>query len=428
MQEIRRCLFIGLFFLLAACGSKNEPENQTDPADAADSSDASDASDSTDAADSSDASDASDSTDAADSSDASDASDSTDAADSSDASDVSDSTDAADPSDASDVSDSSDGSDTADPTNPGDGGAVLLDSVAGCPQSGHFLDAGLEANYIDYNGDGETNADRFNNSSLTPSISVSCNATEVSVTSNGVINYDYVIGNGANPSPQVNQQTFTFPKEPAFANSNTAVPRMGLVAVLINGVQIFGPNELLSDNGADPYLHGLLGYCNGHVHTYHGHAFPECFYGYATLEGADTLLEEGLAGQVLGYAMDGFPILAPYECASAECSSVLPVESSWEYDTGANWTIDTLGVSLSGDCAIDDAGGYSDNYAWGCNTYEAKPDTQAVLYADECNGRTRADGTYAYYATRKFPYYVGCFRGTAEINGGGGGGGGPPPN
>ena len=68
---------------------------------------------------------------------------------------------------------------------------------------------------------------------------------------------------------------------------------------------------------------------------------------------------------------------------------------------------------MSGDCLTDDEGGYSDNYAWDCNVYAAKSDTDAVLYADKCNGRERPDGTYAYYATRSFPYYLGCYTGTA---------------
>ena len=160
---------------------------------------------------------------------------------------------------------------------------------------------------------------------------------------------------------------------------------------------------------------------------YHAHAFPECFYNHETLTGAQTLLEDGLAGQVLGYAMDGFPILAPYECVDTNCSEVLPVESGWEYDTSATWSIDALGVTASGDCAIDDENGYADNYAWGCNSFVGPADTDSTLYADECNGRTRPDGSYVYYATRSFPYFVGCYRGTPETTRGPGGPGGNGP-
>ena len=47
----------------------------------------------------------------------------------------------------------------------------------------------------------------------------------------------------------------------------------------------------------------------------------------------------------------------PYECTDASCETILPVASSWDYDTSANWVIQSQG--LSGDCATDDAGGYS---------------------------------------------------------------------
>ena len=87
-------------------------------------------------------------------------------------------------------------------------------------------------------------------------------------------------------------------------------------------------------------------------------------------------------------------------------------------------------MNLSGDCLIDDEGGYSDNYAWACNVFtEQKADTAETLYADQCNGRVQADGSYAYYATEDFPYFLGCFVGTATNVGVGNGGGasGPPP-
>jgi hypothetical protein len=305
---------------------------------------------------------------------------------------------------------------------------VFLEASAGCPQAGHFLAPGLDENYIDYDGDGQTNADNWNNSELTPTISVECTNQNVEITSNGVVNYDYVIGGGGNPSPVANEQTFRFPKSPEIASENTALPLAGLIGLLINGVQIYGPNEALGDDGADPFLHGLLGYCNGHVHVYHGHAIPECFYDYPTLSGGTSLLAAGQPGQVIGYALDGFPIVAPYECVDADCAEVLPVQSGWVYDTSANWEIDAMGVSSSGDCLIDDADGYADNYVWGCNTFEGPADTDSVLYADECNGRTRLDGSYVYYATREFPYFTGCFRGTAQVSGPGGDGNGPPGN
>ncbi|MBT6176012.1 MAG: YHYH protein [Deltaproteobacteria bacterium] len=420
MKRLVGTVLIGMALVFTGCSN----DGSDTEADASDVSDATDASDSSDASDASDAADASDSSDVSDASDTSDASDSSDVSDASDTSDASDSSDASDASDASDPSDSSDPSDTSDPS----ASAVFLEAISDCPQAGHFLAPGVDENYIDYNGDGQTNAENWNNSDLIPAIEVDCTNQNVEVTSNGVINFDYVIGGGGNPSPVVNEQTFRFPKNPEIAAENTALPLAGLIGVLINGVQIYGPNETIADNGADPYLHGLLGYCNGHVHSYHGHAIPDCFYNIPTLSGADSLLEDEQAGQVLGYALDGFPILAPYECVDEACTEVLPVRSGWTYDTSATWEIDAMGVTASGDCIIDDAGGFSDNYVWDCNLYVGPSDTATDLFADECNGRTRPDGTYAYYATREFPYFTGCFRGTAQISGPGGNGNGPPGN
>ena len=261
-------------------------------------------------------------------------------------------------------------------------------------------------------------ATAINNSSGT---TVECADGTVSVASNGVVNYDYYFvgrdGNGGNlnspqsRAPEVAEFTYVFPMAPEMAAASTAIPAGGAAGVLSNGIQLYGPNEALPDNGADPYLHGLLGYCGGHTTYYHHHSFPECFFEFPTIGGAPSLLPQNAAGVTLGYAFDGFPILAPYECTDAACDTVLPVQSSWDYDTNAMWTIERLG--LSGDCQTDDEGGYSDNYVWDCNVFNGqKGDTADTLFADECNGRVRPDGSYAYYATRAFPYFLGCYRGT----------------
>ena len=155
---------------------------------------------------------------------------------------------------------------------------------------------------------------------------------------------------------------------------------------MANGVQIFGPNEALGTTVLTPIFMVsstiVVVMSMSTINT-----LSKCFFNYPTIGGASSLLTEGGAGMVLGYALDGFPILAPYECTDASCETILPVASSWDYDTSANWVIQSQG--LSGDCATDDAGGYSDNYAWDCNVFNGqKADTANTLYADQCNGRT----------------------------------------
>ncbi|MEM7345662.1 MAG: YHYH protein, partial [Chloroflexota bacterium] len=34
---------------------------------------------------------------------------------------------------------------------------------------------------------------------------------------------------------------------------------------------------------------------------------------------------------------------------------------------------------------------------------------------DQCNGLTLADGSYAYFATDTFPYFMGCYYGVANL-------------
>jgi hypothetical protein len=97
---------------------------------------------------------------------------------------------------------------------------------------------------------------------------------------------------------------------------------------------------------------------------------------------------------VVGYAFDGFPILAPWECVDEDCEEVKELASSWQR------TVD-----------VKDA--------WAAHEYvEGSGDL------DECNGKFGSDGTYRYYATETFPYFFACYKGEAERPGGGGGGGG----
>ena len=61
------------------------------------------------------------------------------------------------------------------------------------------------------------------------------------------------------------------------------------------------------------------------------------------------------------------------------------------------------------------------DYSWDTNAFVAK---EGEAYLDECNGRVQPDGSYGYHITNTFPYWAGCYRGTATITRGGGGGGG----
>ena len=262
-----------------------------------------------------------------------------------------------------------------------------------CAQAANFPDVSLRTNYIDYNLDGKTSWDTT--PALKPSVSVSCAAGLVSVVSNGVPNFD-AVGTGRGGTTvayTVNQVTWKFPTSPIRANTVTSLTNvLGPIAVMVNGVQIYGPVESPADNFADPYKAGLINFCGGHVSMYHFHAFPECFFNQSTLGTTAPFLPAKKPDVVVGYALDGFPIKAPYvSCttASADCiNGVKEISSAYKY-TGT--------------------GAYTTEPAFSNNAYQAGYNGSPL---DACNGMTDSNGKYAYYATRTFPYYLACYVGT----------------
>jgi hypothetical protein len=267
-------------------------------------------------------------------------------------------------------------------------------STVSCPQAAYFPDVSSRNSYVDKNLDGKTTWDV--NSTLKPSVSVTCSGGVVSVASNGIPNFDSLgIGlGGTDANYQTYVKTWRFPQNPAIAVATTSITnKLGPVAIMVNGVQIYGPVEAPQDNFADPFKAGLLNYCGGHVFQFHFHSFPECFFNQKTLTGPTTFLPALTPGVVLGYAFDGFPILAPYEYCSDSADStcvngVREIKSAYRYTGSGNYTTEG---------------------AFAFNSYTAGYGGSAL---DACNGKT-TNGSYAYYATRQFPYFIGCYRGAA---------------
>ena len=136
-------------------------------------------------------------------------------------------------------------------------------------------------------------------------------------------------------------------------------------------------NEAAPQGWGDPYLDEILDFCNGHTAfrgEYHFHARPDCLF--EDIEGNPAL--------VVAYALDGYPILAPYACEDTACSLIKKVESSWQR---------TQNVQA----------------AWEAHEYVAGSGD-----LDRCNGMILADGSYAYFATDTFPYFLGCYRGVVD--------------
>ncbi len=224
-----------------------------------------------------------------------------------------------------------------------------------------------------------------------PTLSASCSDTHVEIVSNGIPTFTFV---PITPNDLAAQSyTWRIPRHPAQAASTTDVPLLGAAAVTVTGMPIFGPTENPMDGYRDPYLDdtlaNLLDECNGHTAprgVYHFHARPECLV--VSLGGAR-------AGLVIGYAFDGYPILAPLACDDATCTTTHALDASWRL-TLAEYTTSTRGP------------------AWDIHEF-----VDGLGDLDECNGMAITDASspydYAYFATDTFPYFMGCYRGTPEI-------------
>ena len=241
------------------------------------------------------------------------------------------------------------------------GQAIENQGVAGdCPQAASFLDVSK--------GDP-------GRGSLKPTLAVACVGSDVVVESNGIPSFRFV---QTTPTPLAAQKyRWRIPRTPRLAAQPRQVPLLGPIAVAVDGLPIFGPNEAPEHGTADPYLDKLLDYCNGHTAQrgdYHFHVRPNCLF--------DKI--DGRVSLVVGWAFDGYPILAPYECTDASCASVRKIASSWRPARRVR-------------------------NAWEANAY-----VEGAGDLDRCNGRVRPDGSYAYYATDSFPYFLACYRGVAS--------------
>ena len=272
---------------------------------------------------------------------------------------------------------------------------IAVSAVASaCSQSDNFIDVADTANYLDYDGDGLTNNDHNPALDLTPELSVVCDNDLVTIKSNGLVNFDYVhiaptgepVVGGRAPSLTPEDHEWVIPRYPEIQAQPTNIPLLDVVAITVTGVQVFGPNE--TNPYLDPFSHGLTGYCNGHTTTYHFHARPDCLFSVPKLNSTETLFTGELPNLVLGYALDGFPIHDRWACDDIDCTSVSEVKSSWVY-TGNN--------------------DFANEPAW--DNYEY---VESESPLDECNGMTLPDGSYAYFTTETFPYYVACYVGDWE--------------
>ncbi len=269
---------------------------------------------------------------------------------------------------------------TADASLPRDDGAgpATKDSGAACWQAASIPDVSAMGNA----GAGYP----------APAVAGTCEGTDFVIRSNGIPTFEFVplTPNGL----QAKSYVFKMPGFPSEAATKAAIPLGGPVAVSVTGIPIFGPTENPMDGYRDPVLddtiRNLLDECSGHTApggTYHFHARPSCVV--VDLGGEKQ-------GLVVGWSFDGYPILAPVVCSDAACSTTKRVKSSWR-STLAEYTTATRGP------------------AWDIHEYVA-----GLGDLDRCNGlpitEAGAKYDYAYFATDTFPYFMGCYHGTATMN------------
>jgi hypothetical protein len=227
-----------------------------------------------------------------------------------------------------------------------------------------------------------------------PLLRAYCDADYLNIESNGIIGYQFVPMTPNALRAQTN--AWQVPLVPEFSDTLTTIPLLGVVAVAINGIPIYGANEAaIPDNFGDPVYNAIVDFCKGHTGPqgdYHYHALVQECLAQAALEGVPS--------PIIGFALDGFPIYGPNGCLDAACTEVVTFSSSWE---------------TTGDPS---------ELAWDNHTFTPNSDPTKL---DQCNGRIGPDGRYGYYATATFPYTIGCYHGVpgpSVVNGGGGGGGG----
>jgi hypothetical protein len=232
------------------------------------------------------------------------------------------------------------------------------------------------------------------------------------VRSNGIPNHDYESGLGCCAAEI--EYEWKIPLKPDLASSVTYAPERGAIAISVNGVPFFGPEE--GPGGDAVALHFeyfvedrqpiVLGLCGAHSAgtQFHYHFDGNCVHWHPEREGKDwkdwdiSLLGNDEASPVIGFAFDGYPIYGPY--GNDSNNNLKEMTSSYSLKEGK-----------TGYDGIDDW-----EYILGLGDL------------DECNGITSEvsgmDGdVYHYHASKTsgsgeigFPYFILCYSGTPETS------------
>jgi hypothetical protein len=284
-------------------------------------------------------------------------------------------------------------------------------------------------------------------------VSITINETHLIIDTNGLPNHDFestLACSQAGDCSTAQSYTWSIPRSPV--NDTTGghdstdcpeangdkecAPERGAVAVAINGVPIFGPED---GPGGDAVAaeHGAynedrqpieLGICHGHAAqggTYHYHADGNCMhwhpengesiendYDESTIQAVAQNTYDGNHSEVIGVAYDGYPIYGFW--GYDDQMNVVEMKSSYKLKQGET--------------------GYN-----GIDSYEY---VEGFGHLDVCNGHFGPtpdfpQGIYHYHTTMQngdgemgFPYFLICYHGEADMSsdaGAGQGGGGDDP-
>jgi hypothetical protein len=287
-------------------------------------------------------------------------------------------------------------------------------------------------------------------------MSVSMTSSNMEISSNSIPNHDWLSTYAQGADEQ--SISFTIPLQPVNDTSGghdstncpasngdyECAPDRGSVAVAVNGVPIFGPEEGPGgDAVALEYFYFEedrqpidLGYCGAHngpsgVH-YHYDAMCQHWIpgnGESITDYDHTLLDSTQHSPIVGWAFDGYPIYGMY--GWTEDGSVKAMKSSYEVelssengDQGYNGIDDWNYVENLGDLDMCNGRfGPTPEYPEGTYHYVSTPVSASTKSVVDTNGDT--------VPMLGFPYFLLCFHGEADMSnadagGPPGGGGGPP--
>ena len=281
-------------------------------------------------------------------------------------------------------------------------------------------------------------------------VAITLNETHLLITTNGLPNHDFestLACSQAGDCATAQPYTWSIPRSPitdtAGGHDSTNCPEVngdkecapdrGAVAVAINGVPIYGPEDGPGGDAVAAH-HGMynedrqpieLGICHGHAAqggTYHYHADGNCMhwhpaegesiendYDESSIQAVAQNTYDGNHSKVIGVAFDGFPIYGFW--GYDDQMNVVEMKSSYQLKAGET--------------------GYN-----GIDSYEY---VDGLGHLDACNGHFGPtpdfpQGIYHYHTTMQngdgemgFPYFLICYHGEADMSsdsGGGQGGGG----